>query len=51
MDRVYDDAGEPRGIEHPLFLVELPGPALLRHQPPLQPVGELGDRACRWTSC
>ena len=38
-----DDAGQPRGIEQPLFLVEIPAAVLLRHQPPLQPVGKLGD--------
>ena len=41
--RVDDDARQARGVEHALFEVELPGAVLLRHQPPLQPVGEAGD--------
>ena len=43
--RVDDHPGEPGGVEQPLLLVELPAARLLRHQPPLEPVGELGDRA------
>ena len=39
------DPRQPRGVEQPFLLVELPAARLLRHQPPLQPVGELGDRA------
>ena len=38
-----DDPGEPRGVEQPFLLVEIPAARLLRHQPPLQPVGEPGD--------
>ena len=45
MHRVDDHARQPRGVEHALLLVELPGAVLLRHQPPLQPVGEPGDHA------
>ena len=45
MDRIDDHPRQPRGVEQPLLLVELPAARLLRHQPPLQPVGELGDRA------
>ena len=40
-----DDPREPGDIEQPFLLVEIPGPVLLRHQPPLEPVCELGDRA------
>ena len=32
MERVGDDAGEPGGIEQPLFQVELPRPGLAREQ-------------------
>ena len=39
------DPRQPRRVEQALLLVELPAAGLLRHQPPLQPVGELGDRA------
>jgi hypothetical protein len=42
---IDDDAGEPGRIEQPFLLVEVPAARLLRHQPPLQAVGELGDRA------
>ena len=42
---IDDDPREPRGIEQPFLLVEVPAARLLRHQPPLQPVGELGDGA------
>ena len=45
MGRVDDHPGQPRRVEQPLLLVEIPGAGLLRHQPALQPVGELGDRA------
>ena len=45
MGRVDHHPGEPGDVKQPLLLVEIPGAALLRHQPPLQPVGELGDRA------
>ena len=34
---------QPRGIEQAFFLIEIPAAVLLRHQPALQPVGELGD--------
>ena len=45
MQRVGDDAGEPGGIEQPLFQVELPRAGLAREQAPLQPVGEPADDA------
>ena len=45
MAGIDDDPREPRGVEQPFFLVELPAAVLLRHQPALQPVGELGDDA------
>ena len=35
--------GRRAGVEHALFEIELPRAALLRHQPPLQPVGEARD--------
>ena len=38
-----DHPRQPRGVEQPLFLVEVPAARLLRHQPPLQPVGEPRD--------
>ena len=40
VQRIDDDAREPRRIEQTLLQVEFPGPVLLRHQPALQPVGE-----------
>ena len=40
MQRIGDDARKPRRIELALFQVELPGTVLLRHQTPLQAVGE-----------
>ena len=43
--RVGDDARQPAGVEGALLEVELPGPALLRLQPALQPVGEPRHRA------
>ena len=43
LQRVGDDAGEPRGVEHALFEVEVPGAVLLRHQAALQPVREAAD--------
>ena len=45
MQRIDDDARQPRRIEHALFQIEFPGAVLLRHQPPLQPVGEPRDHA------
>ena len=45
MQRIDDDARQPRRIEQALFEVELPGAVLLRHQPALQPVGEPRDDA------
>ena len=45
MQRIDDDARQPRRIEHAFFEVELPGAVLLRHQPALQPVGEPRDHA------
>ena len=38
-----DHARQPRGVEHALFLVEVPAAALLRHKAALEPVGEPGD--------
>ena len=38
-------AGQPRGIEHAFFLVEVPAAVLLRHEPTLQPVGQPRDHA------
>ncbi len=38
-------AGQPRGIEHAFFLVEIPAAALLRHEAALQPVGQPRDHA------
>ena len=43
MERVGDDAGEPRGIQQALFQVELPGPRLAREEAPLQAVREPAD--------
>ena len=40
MQRIDDDARQPRRVEHALLEVELPGAVLLRQQPALQPVGE-----------
>src|SRR5262249_3007782 len=45
MQRVDDNAREPRRIEQPLFEVELPGAILLGHQAALQPIGEPRDDA------
>ena len=45
MHGIGDDAGQPRGIEHALVEVELPGAVLLRHQSALQAVGQLADHA------
>ena len=45
LERVDDDARQPRRIEHALLEVELPGAVLLRQQPALQPVGEPADDA------
>ena len=41
--RIDDDARQARGVEHALFEIELPRAVLLRHEAPLQPVGEPGD--------
>src|SRR5260221_5219526 len=43
--RVGDDARQPRGVEHALVEIELPGPRLLGYQAALQPVGEARDDA------
>src|SRR5215831_21253930 len=43
MTRAHDHACEPRGIEKPLFLVEVPASGLLRHQSSLKAVGEPGN--------
>ena len=40
-----DDPRQPRRVEQAFFLVEVPAARLLRHQPPLQPVGEARDDA------
>ncbi len=40
MQRVDDDAGQPRRVEQALFEVEFPGAVLLRQQQPLQAVGK-----------
>ena len=45
MQRIDDDARQPRRIEQPFLQIELPGAVLLRHQPALQPVGEPRDHA------
>ena len=45
MQRIDDDARQPRRIEQAFLEVELPGAVLLRHQPALQPVGEPRDHA------
>ena len=37
--------GQARGVERALLQIELPGAALLREQPPLQPVGEARHHA------
>ena len=39
---IDDHLRQPGGIQHPFFQIELPGAVLLRHQPPLQPIGQLG---------
>src|SRR5579883_1864788 len=36
---------QARGVEHALFEIELPGAVLLRHQAPLQAIGQAGDDA------
>ena len=40
VQRIDDDARQPRRVEQALLEVELPGAVLLRHQAALQPVGE-----------
>ena len=45
MQRIDDDARQPRRIELAFLEVEFPGAVLLRHQPALQAVGEAGDHA------
>src|SRR3546814_18788499 len=45
MDGIDDYARQPRRVKQPFLLVEIPAARLLRHQPPLQPIGELGDGA------
>ena len=45
LQRIGDDAGQPRGVEQALLEVELPAAVLLRHQPALQLVGEPRDGA------
>ena len=49
--RIDDDARQARRIEHAFLEIEVPGAVLLRHQPPLQPVGQPGDDAWRLDSC
>ena len=43
MERVGDDAREPRGVQQAFLQVELPGAGLARKQAPLQPVREPAD--------
>ena len=43
MARIHDHARQPRRVEQAFVLVEVPAARLLRHQPPLKPVGEAGD--------
>ncbi len=45
MHRIDDDAGEAAGVEQAVLEIEMPGARLLRHQPPLQAIGEAGDDA------
>src|SRR3546814_18669996 len=45
MDGIDDYALQPRRVKQPFLLVEIPAARLLRHQPPLQPIGALGDGA------
>src|ERR1700681_4888379 len=40
MQGINNDPRKPRRIELAFLEIELPGAVLLRHQPPLQPVGE-----------
>ena len=40
MQRIDDDARQPRRIEQAFLEIEFPGAVLLRHQAALQPVGE-----------
>jgi hypothetical protein len=47
MQRIDDDARQPRRIEQALLQVELPGAILLRQEKPLQPVGEACDHALK----
>src|SRR3546814_1446452 len=42
MSGVYNYPGKPGRIEQTFFLIEIPGAGLLRHQPPLKTIGELG---------
>ena len=45
MQRIDDDARQPRRIELAFLQIEFPGAVLLRHQAPLQPVGKPRDHA------
>ena len=45
MQRIDDDAGEPRHVERALLEIEVPRAVLLRQQLALQPVGEARHRA------
>ena len=45
MHRVDDHPRQPRGVDQAFLEVEVPGAVLLRHQPPLQAVGEPPDGA------
>ena len=45
MQRIDDDARQPRRIEQAFLEVEFPGAVLLRQQQPLQPIGEPRDDA------
>ena len=45
LHRVHHHARQAAGVEQPFIQVELPGAGLLRQQPALQAVGQLGDHA------
>ena len=44
MGRVGDDAHQSCRVEQAFLLIEIPAAVLLRHQPALQAVGQLGHR-------
>ena len=45
MQRIDDDARQPRRIEQAFFEIEFPGAVLLRQQQPLQAIGKPRDDA------